>query len=197
MTGDADSTDAELVGRALKGDDPAFTQLMRRHKAALFRFAQRYTGNADAAYDVVQESFVAAWKALDRYDGRRSFGVWLRSIALNKARDRARRLFVRRLVFGQSDLDSPEARRQADPQVDAEATLLARERRQALDAALAQLPAALKAPLILTYFEGLSQQQAGEVLGLTAKAVEVRVYRARQRLAQLLALEDSPESDEG
>ncbi|MBU1378815.1 MAG: RNA polymerase sigma factor [Alphaproteobacteria bacterium] len=170
---------------------------MRRHKAALFRFAQRYTGNADAAYDVVQESFVAAWKALDRYDGRRSFGVWLRSIALNKARDRARRLFVRRLVFGQSDLDSPEARRQADPQVDAEATLLARERRQALDAALAQLPAALKAPLILTYFEGLSQQQAGEVLGLTAKAVEVRVYRARQRLAQLLALEDSPESDEG
>lgn len=197
MSGTTDATDAELVTRAIKGADAAFSHLVRRHKADLFRFAQRYTGNADAAYDVVQETFVAAWRALGRYDGRRSFGVWLRSIALNKARDRARRLLVRRLVFGQSDLDSPEARRQSDPHADTEAALLARERRRALDAALAQLPAALKEPLILTYFEDMSQQQAGDLLGLSAKAVETRVYRARRRLAEMLALEDSASPSEG
>ncbi len=197
MTATADATDAELVALAIKGAEPAFSHLMRRHKADLFRFAQRYTGNADAAYDIVQETFVAAWRALGRYDDRRSFGVWLRSIALNKARDRARRLFVRRMVYGQSDLDSPEARRHADPDADTEASLLADERRKALFAALAKLPAALKEPLILTYFEEMSQQQAGDLLGLSAKAVETRVYRARRRLAEMLALEDSAAAGEG
>jgi RNA polymerase sigma factor (sigma-70 family) len=197
VNGDPEPGDAELVGRAIKGDDQAFTQIMRRHKTDLVRFAQRYSGDPDAAYDIVQESFVAAWKALARYDGRRPFGVWLRAIALNKARDRGRRLAVRRLVFGQSDLDSAEARRQADPGLDGERQLLDRERRDALAGALARLPSGLKAPLILTYFDGLSQQQAGEVLGLSPKAVEVRVYRARRRLAEILSLDDSPREPEG
>ena len=191
MTRDGQADDDALVARALAGDDPAFGELMRRHASDLVRFARRYTGDADAAGDVVQESFVSAWKALRLYDGRRPFGVWLRAIALNKCRDQARRRFLRRVVLGQADPDGFEAQSQADPTADAETSLIDRQRLDRLDRAVAALPASLKAPLILTAFEGMSQQAAGEVLGLTAKAVENRVHRARRRLAEMLGLAES------
>lgn len=186
-------SDADLAARAVRGEDHAFTRLMRRHRPGLYSFVRRYLGETDAATDVVQESFVAAWKALGRYDSRRPFGVWLRVIALNKCRDRGRRLAVRRVVFGEKDADSPEAQRQADPAPDAEASLLETQRRAALGRAIASLPMQLKEPLLLTYFEDLSQQQAADLLGISAKAVETRVYRARLKLAQALAISD--ESD--
>lgn len=187
MSGTQGPDDAQLVGRALAGEDNAFTQLMRRHKGSLYGFVRRYVGDADAALDVVQETFVAAWRALGRYEATRPFPTWLRTIALNKCRDRARRLSVRRLVFGEKDLDSLEAQHQADPSPDGEAALAAHQRRQALDAAIARLPAKLKEPLLLTYFEELSQQEAATLLGVSVKTVETRIYRARQRLALLLA----------
>lgn len=188
MTREDSPDDAALVGRALSGDDAAFGQLMRRHTNDLFRFARRYTGDADAAGDVAQETFVSAWKALRRYDAARPFGVWLRAIALNKCRDRARRRFLRRVVLGQADPEGFEAQNRPDPGPDAEAQLIARQQRDQLDRAVAALPPGLKEPLILTAFEGLSQQAAGDLLGLTAKAVEIRVYRARRRLAEALGL---------
>lgn len=187
MSGSAGDSDAELVARALRGEDNAFTLLMRRHKGGVYRFVRRYIGDVDAAFEVVQETFVAAWKALGRYDARRPFGVWLRAIALNKCRDRGRRLAVRRIVFGEKGADSSEAQRQADPSPDAETSLLDRQRRAALDAAIANLPPKLKEPLLLTYFEDLSQQQAADLLGVSVKTIETRVYRARQRLTQILA----------
>lgn len=191
MTRERDVGDEALVARALAGEDAAFALLMRRHTSDLFRFARRYTGDSDAAGDVVQDSFVAAWKALRLFDSRRPFGVWLRAIALNKCRDRARRRFLRRIVLGQADPEGFEAQSRPDPAADAEASLIAQERIAQLDRAVAALPAGLKEPLLLTAFEGLSQQAAGEVLGLTAKAVEIRVYRARRRLAETLGLRDS------
>lgn len=188
MSATSEQSDAELVARAIRGEDAAFTELMRRHKNGLFGFARRYVGGADAASDIVQETFVAAWRALRRYDSARSFGVWLRAIALNKCRDRARRLAVRRIVFGEKDLDAPEARRQADAAPNAESRLESAQRHAALATAIASLPAKLKEPLILTYFEGLSQQEAAEILEVSAKTVETRVYRARKKLAEALNL---------
>lgn len=181
-----EESDAELAARALGGEDHAFTLLMRRYKGGLYGFVRRYVGDADAAYEIVQEAFVSAWKALARYDGRRPFGAWLRAIALNKCRDRGRRHAVRRLVFGDKDAESLEAQRQADPAPDAEASLLAAQLRAGLDKAIARLPAQLKEPLILTVFEDMSHQEAADLLGVTPKAIETRLYRARQRLAELL-----------
>jgi RNA polymerase sigma-70 factor (ECF subfamily) len=100
-------------------------------------------------------------------------------------------------VFGQADLEGAEAHGLADPEPDGEARLLASEDHRLLERALAKLPPGLKEPLILTAFEELSQQQAGELLGLTAKAVEVRVYRARRKLAELLGADPSAKEGEG
>ena len=178
--------DLELVARARAGEDRAFTEIVRRHKPALYGFVRRYVGDADAAVDVVQETFVGAWKALGRFDDRRPFAVWLRAIALNKCRDRARRLTVRRLILGETNDQSVEARAQADPSPNGEADLASRQRAVLVQRAIDRLPTKLKEPLLLTYFDELSQQEAAAVLGVTVKTVETRVYRARQKLAELL-----------
>jgi RNA polymerase sigma-70 factor (ECF subfamily) len=171
--------DEVLAPRAAEGDARAFALLMTRHKEGLYRFARRYVGNTDDAYDIVQQSFVAAWRALGRYDPARRFDTWLRAIALNKCRDHARRAAVRRLL-----MFSQEAA--ADPARDAEALFIADQQLAALDSAIAKLPRALKEPLLLTSFEGLSQAEAGRALGISAKAIEMRVYRARRALADAL-----------
>ena len=189
MTESDEASDVELTRRALDGEDHAFTLLMRRHKGWLYRFVRRYVGDADAAYEVVQESFVAAWRNLARYDAGRSFTSWMRAIALNKCRDRGRREAVRRVFFG-ADPGGEEVAAAPDPRPAADNSLIAAERRRALDRAIALLPAKLKEPLILTAFEELSQQAAGDLLGVSAKTIETRVYRARRRLAELLKTED-------
>ena len=84
----AEATDAELVARVLRGEDAAFTALMRRHKSWLYLFIRRHTPTSEDAWDILQDSFASAWKALKRYDPTRPFDVWLRRIALNKCRDR-------------------------------------------------------------------------------------------------------------
>lgn len=185
MTGEK-VADLTLVARARDGEDRAFAELLQRHKPSLYGFVRRYVSDADAAVDVVQETFVAAWRALARYDARRPFAVWLRAIALNKCRDRARRLAVRRFILGDKDETSAEAMAQADPEPFGEARLMPVERRAAFQKAIDQLPSKLKEPLLLTYFDDLTQQEAADLLGVTVKTVETRVYRARQRLAQLL-----------
>lgn len=178
--------DLALAQRALAGEERAFTALMRRHKEPLYRFVRRYIGDADAAYELTQEAFIAAWRALDRFDARRPFATWLRAIALNKCRDRARRLAVRRIVLGERSADSPEAMRAPDPGATPEAALAEVELRRRLDQAIARLPAKLKEPLLLTYFAEMSQQEAADLLGVSVKTIETRAYRARQRLAEIL-----------
>lgn len=184
--------DAALATRAAAGDERAFSMLVTRHKAGLYRFARRYAGGADDAHDVVQQSFVAAWSALDRYDPKRSFDVWLRAIALNKCRDQARRNRVRRLLLIS---DWGRSAQVPDPADGPEERWIADEGLRALDRAVAALPRALKEPLLLTAFEGLTHADAARQLGISAKAVETRVYRARRTLSQVLGQDSSASED--
>ncbi len=177
-----ESDDASLVALALQGDQRAFSALMRRHKEKLYRFIRAYVGDADEAYDLTQESFVAAWTALSRFDSKRPFHIWLRRIALNKCRDWDRRRAVRRFFFTARSLDAG-----VDVAAPNESPDETNERRlAALDAAIADLPASLKAPLVLTQLDGLSHKDAAILLGITQKAVETRIYRAKALLARAL-----------
>jgi RNA polymerase sigma-70 factor (ECF subfamily) len=180
----ANDIDAELAARAVKGDRAAFDVFVRRHRENLYRFIRRYVGDADEAYDLLQETFVAAWQALGRYDTARPAATWLRRIALNKCRDWGRRRAVRRFFYGAVDLETVQPAALAAGADIQESALLGR-----LDQAVASLPKQLKEPLLLTVFEGLSQQDAGAALGITAKAVETRVYRARKLLGDMLGAE--------
>ena len=186
----ADATDAELVARVLRGEEPAFTALMRRHKSWLYLFIRRHVATAEDAYDILQESFASAWAALKRYDPSRPFDVWLRRIALNKCRDRGRKETVRRRVFSLIGLP-PEALEQApDPAAAPDQVRIADDMLRKLDEAVRALPPGLREPLVLTALQGLSQREAAEVLGVTPKVVEMRAYRARKRLAEVLERPD-------
>ena len=188
MTDDNTERDAGLAIKARNGDKRAFTLLMQNTKQPLFRFVRRYVASDDDAYDIVQESYIAAWTALKRYDERRSFATWLRAIALNKCRDFGRRNAVRarlRLLFSfLLPTEEPPTATEADPKDD---------RLLRLDAAIAALPAFYKEPLLLTAISGLSQKDAASQLNTTVKAIEMRVRRARQRLQQELSTEEQPE----
>ncbi len=192
MTSPSEPRDELLAPLAADGDTRAFALLMTRHKDGLYRLARRYVGNSDDAFDIVQQSFLAAWQALGRYDPARRFDTWLRAIALNKCRDHGRRVKVRQvLMFSQRVFSQNLV---IDPQLDADTRWIADQALDALDRAIAMLPRALKEPLLLTAFEGLTQAEAGQTLGISAKAVETRVYRARRALMAALQ-HDSPRED--
>ena len=180
--------DAALAARALSGDDRAFAALISRHKEWLYRFIRRYVGDAEEAYDLLQETFVSAWSALRRYDADRPLSAWLRRIALNKCRDWNRRRLVRGFFYFAESLDKRAEQNVAVEVGDDDAAEIEMKR---LDRAIAALPTALKEPLLLTVFEGLSQRDASEALGISPKAVETRIRRARAALTRLMGA-DAP-----
>nr|WP_242078222.1 RNA polymerase sigma factor [Brevundimonas diminuta] len=178
---------ASIEVRAAGGDRAAFTALMTATKADLYRFIRRYVGDEAEAHDVLQEAYASAWLAMRRYDPARPFDVWLRSIALNKCRDWSRRRSVRRVVRGVMGLDAPEATAVGEDAPMPEARLDDQRRAQDLQHALSELPDALKAPLLLATLEGRSHAEVASILGITPKAVETRIARARKKLVDALA----------
>ena len=180
----ADFTDGELAALALAGRQHAYSVLMARHREPIYRLVRSHVGDGDEALDVTQQSFVAAFAALARYDRERPFRVWLSRIAINKCHDWARRRTVRRLFsFARPIGEAAEVAAEAVP---ADRALVGAQQLEAVMRAIASLPDSLKEPLILRTIEDLSQAETAEVLGISAKAVEVRLYRARARLAEML-----------
>jgi len=168
----------------LDGNEAGYAALMHAHRDAVFRLARGHAGSEADALDVTQESFVAAFLALHRYDPARPFRGWILRIALNKCHDWARRRAVRRLfAFA---LPMEHAAEIADDALGPEAALASRQEVARINAAIAALPATLKEPLLLCAIEGLSQDEAGAILGISRKAVETRIYRARQKLSHLV-----------
>lgn len=182
MNNDFTESDAALAVKARDGDRRAFTLLMQSAKQPLYRFVRRYVSNDDDAYDIVQETFIAAWNALHRYDASRSFATWLRAIALNKCRDFGRRSAVRaklRTLFSFL-LPTEEPPTTVD-------SISTDEQLQKLDVAIAALPPFYKEPLLLTAISGLTQKETASQLNTTVKAIEMRVRRARQKVQQELS----------
>ena len=181
--------DEALAQRAQRGERQAFDLLIRRHKSALYRLVRRYVGDADDAYDILQDALVSVWEGLERYDAGRSFLAWTRVIALNKCRDFSRRRRFRRLILDAfasepAPVTSPAPSEQNDEQA---ATARQDLRLRCLDEAIAALPALYKDPMVLTTAGGLTQEAAAAVLKTTPKAVEMRLRRARRKLMEALS----------
>jgi len=176
--------DGELAALSLGGRQTAYAEIMRRHRDALYRLVLGNIGDPEEALDLVQETFVAAYRALARYDRARPMRGWLSTIALNKCRDWRRRRMVRRLFAFALPLDAgsavPEDRALPDAQAADRAEL------QRVGQAIAELPASLREPLVLRAVQDLSQAETAAILGLTEKAVETRVRRARAKLSARL-----------
>lgn len=180
----APQDDAEAVRAALSGVQSGYAALMARHRDAVFRFVRSYVGDESEALDVTQDCFIAAFAALHRYDPSRPFRTWIMRIAVNKCHDWGRRRAVRRFLTLARPIE--EAADLADSDPDPEERLASDAEVARIHAAIAELPANLKDPLLLCAIEGMAQDEAAAVLGISRKAVETRIYRARQKLSFLL-----------
>jgi len=180
-----EQNDRAFVAKARSGDRDAFRALVERHSRALFRLAFRMTGNAQDAEDVVQESFLRAYRQLDRFDERASFGTWIYRIATNCALDLVRlRKRTRPPVAAEEPGDgAPELpSREFSP----ERMALSGEVRQRLAAAMNELSETERAAFVLRHYEGLRLEEIGKVLECQPGAAKHSVFRAVQKLRRAL-----------
>jgi RNA polymerase sigma factor CnrH len=183
-------TDAQLVTQCLNGVGRAFGWLIERHTQHLRRIVARRLRNPDDALDVLQETQLAVWRSLQSYDVGRPFEAWLTSIAVNKCRDWARHRSVRRGLMMRMRSDALHVEGCAAER-STESLIIDREHLGHLGRALGELAQPLREPLILTTLEELPQAAVARALGLTRKAVEMRVRRARRDLERSLRIDRS------
>ena len=149
----------------------------------MLSIAWRTMGNRSDAEDAVQDAMAAAWFKLAQYDDKRSFGAWIGRIVLNKCRDHIRRRkFARLFDFGPNNRIEDLASAAPDGHERAQT----KELLAAVDRAISGLPDKLREPFVLVTFDGRSQAEAADLLGVTEKAIETRIYRARQHLRKKL-----------
>ena len=180
------AVDAGLAHAARAGSQSAYAALMQRHREAVFRLARHHAPDEGEAIDITQEAFISAFSALRSFDGERSFRAWILRIALNKCRDHSRRRKVRHLfAFARPIEDAVDV---ADPGPDPEAALQSARAVSHIRREVQALPAKLREPLILCAIEGMGQDEAAQLLGVSRKTIETRIYRARQKLSLQLSL---------
>jgi RNA polymerase sigma-70 factor (ECF subfamily) len=173
---------SQAVDRAQRGDREAFRQIVEQHSRAVFRLAYRMTSSESDAEDMVQETFLRAWKQLGSYDGRAAFGTWLHRICANCSLDHIRRRKNTRMdvvteLYAEPQSESPSPERMA----------LSLEIGAILNPALDELTALERAAFIMRHYEGLRIEEISRALGVEANAAKHSVFRAVQKLRKALA----------
>lgn len=184
-TAQLDERDRADMTRLASGHGAALNELMERHAPKLFNYLVRSLQNEEDAADAAQETFVRVYQNCAKFDTRAKFSTWLYAIATNLIKDRYRH----RSRHPQVSLDAENEATGEDFRESVPAhnptpseSLQGAERVEAVRNAVGQLPEELRVPLILSEYEELSHAEIGGILKCTAKAVETRIYRARQQL---------------
>ena len=179
--------DSAAVERARSGDSDAFRLLVEQHSRHVFRLAFRMTGNEQDAEDVVQETFLRAYKQLDKYEARASFSTWLYRIASNYSLDLIR--------SRKRHEDKREQRAPEEPDVlqtipghnpGPDRLVYSGEVSQHVEAAMNELSAQERSAFVLRHFEGMAIEEIGAVLGTGINATKHSIFRAVQKLRKSL-----------
>jgi RNA polymerase sigma-70 factor, ECF subfamily len=181
-----------LVAMLQAGDETAFEALVRFHGGRMLAVAKRFFTDEQEARDVVQDAFLAAFRAIASFDGRSQLSTWLHRVVVNAAlmKLRSRRRRREEPIDDLLPRFDAEGHRMLDPADSAPASNEAIERaetRARVRAAIAQLPESYRAVLILRDFEERDTAEVTDALGITPQAVKTRLHRARQALRALLA----------
>ena len=181
-----DASDAATVlARARQGDSEAFRSLVEQHSRSAFRLAFRMTGNEHDAEDVVQDSFLRAYRQLGRFESRAHFGTWLHRIVANCSVDLLRARRSRQGFARAEDLDAAVALPPADSP-GPERLARSAEIQRSVAGALGQLSPLERAAFTLRHYEGRSIAEIGSTLGLGTSAAKHSVFRAVRKLRAAL-----------
>jgi RNA polymerase sigma-70 factor (ECF subfamily) len=181
-----EETDAAAVARAKAGDKDGFRSLVERHSRSVFRLAYRLTGNEQDAEDVVQETFLRAYKQLPHFESRASFGTWLYRIAANYSLDliRSRKRHQAQRAAGDEENDAMLSIPTPAPGPDRVAYSAQVEGR--ISSAMAELSEQERTAFVLRHFEGFSIEEIASTLDLGASAAKHSIFRAVQKLRKAL-----------
>jgi RNA polymerase sigma-70 factor, ECF subfamily len=173
--------ESALVQRARSGDTRAFERLYREHAGRVYGLCLRMTRDAALAEDCTQETFVNAWRALDRFETRSAFGTWLHRIAVNVALGKRRKISPQIVA---SDSEDPE-----HEAVESEWTLETPLEVQEIETAIGDLPEGARDVLVLYAIYGYSHAEAAEMLGVAEGTCKAQLHRARGLLRDKLGVE--------
>jgi RNA polymerase sigma-70 factor (ECF subfamily) len=173
------SAEMDWLKQAQRGDDVAFSRLVEAYQRPVYNLCYRMLGNARDAEDAAQETFIRAYKAINRYDPNRKFSTWLLSIASNYCIDQHRR---RKLPsFSMDAFDSPII---PDKAKGLEAMIMQDEQQSEVSALLDSLNPKDKAAVVMRYWYDYSYVEIADALSLSVSAVKSRLHRARKELAE-------------
>lgn len=178
-------TDADLVAAAQRGDDRAFSALVRRHATRVTRLASRFTRSRADLEEIGQDVFLEVHRCLGRFDGRAPFEHWLARIATRRCYDHLRRVYRRRWFTSLEALVTGGFQPDDDGPAPGEAT--EDPRLAALRSALSRLPPDQRTVLTLLELEEHSVREVASLTGWSEGNVKVRAHRARAALKQALA----------
>jgi RNA polymerase sigma factor (sigma-70 family) len=167
----------ELIHRCRAGDQEAHFRLYKLYSRAMYNVGYRITGNEADAEDVLQESFISAFRNLDSYRGDASFGSWIKKIVINKAINQLKKRKLE-LIPENEDFDMP-----ADEQSEEYMPELSVDK---VRTAIQQLPDGYRSVLSLYLLEGYDHQEIGEIMGITESTSKSQLNRAKSKLKELL-----------
>ena len=189
-------SDDELVARARAGDVAAFEELIGRHEEKVYRLAMRFTRNETDAAEILQETFLSAWRNLEGFQGKAQFASWLYRVAVNAALMllRSRKRHPQVAVEDVTPEALGEAVQDAGPGLGAGTDWSRRpdeqfqsgELRRQIQAAVDQLPESQRSVFLMRDVDGLSTEETGELLGLSLPTVKTRLHRARLALREAI-----------
>ena len=187
-------SDEELIRRAKKGDEHAFTLLVKRYESLVYSFAFKMCRDEEKASETWQDTFVNVFRKLHQFDGRSKFTTWLYSIVTNNCRMKRRQ---RKLDKASVSIEAPTESHDGsedDPSVQTIPSwkdtpldsVMDKELRTLLDEAIQQLPYDYRVVFVLRDVEGMSADETGKILKLSVPAVKSRLRRARVFLREQL-----------
>ncbi|MFH1009426.1 MAG: sigma-70 family RNA polymerase sigma factor [Candidatus Latescibacterota bacterium] len=184
--GRLDRSDEELLQDTIKGDLRAFDIIVRRYRDRLLNFAFRYLGDATTAEDVVQETFLRAFRKKEEYRATARFSTWLFTVAGNLAKNELRRRKRWRFTSlgwnedAEQHIEIPDDRPQPDTLAETEIAT------EAIQEAIESLPPSHRQAVILSDIQGLAYEEIAQIVGCPLGTVKSRINRGRLRLQKKL-----------
>ena len=188
-------SDDELVARARAHDVAAFEELVGRHEEKIYRLAMRFTRNETDAAEVLQETFLSAWRNLDRFEGKAQFASWLYRVAVNAAlmllrsQKRHPQVAVEDVTpeaLGEAARASPDLGAGTDWSRRPDEQFQSEELRHQIQGAVDQLPESQRSVFLLRDVDGLSTEETAELLEVSIPTVKTRLHRARLTLREAI-----------
>lgn len=183
-----ETTDIELISRALEGDQQAYKEILMRYRNPLYNLLYRMVHNKMETEDLVQEAFIKAFSSLASFNDEYAFSTWLYKIAINNCIDHFRKKKLKTFSLDKpiSSKDGEIRREFPDASYRPDKTLLSKEKDKLIEDAIQNLPEKYRISIVLRHSEDKSYEEISQILNIPLGTVKARIFRAREMLKRQL-----------